>query len=114
ALRDWVRFHCGAPLVTAQQARFALGGWDELAPLSRFASGTMEYPDRSATLIVEMPALEPRGITLRGPGIRDSAALSLPEAEAFRDNAARFPLGLDFFFTCGDRLAALPRSTRIG
>jgi alpha-D-ribose 1-methylphosphonate 5-triphosphate synthase subunit PhnH len=37
--------------------------------------------------------------------------LTLPEVAAFRANRALFPLGLDFFFTCGDRLAALPRST---
>jgi alpha-D-ribose 1-methylphosphonate 5-triphosphate synthase subunit PhnH len=41
------------------------------------------------------------------------AALSLPEVAAFQANARAFPLGLDFLFTCGDRLAALPRSTRV-
>jgi len=25
----------------------------------------------------------------------------------------RFPLGLDFMFTCGDELIALPRTTRV-
>ena len=31
----------------------------------------------------------------------------------FFDDAALFPRGLDFIFTCGDRLAALPRSTKV-
>ena len=40
-------------------------------------------------------------------------ALSLPEVPAFQANSAMFPLGLDFIFTCGDRLAALPRTTEV-
>jgi alpha-D-ribose 1-methylphosphonate 5-triphosphate synthase subunit PhnH len=50
---------------------------------------------------------------LEGPGIETQARLDLPDPAAFRRNHARFPLGLDFFFTCGDRLAAVPRSTRV-
>ncbi len=53
------------------------------------------------------------GRDLTGPGIRDRGALSLPEAEALRLNAALYPLGVDLFLTCGDLLAALPRSTHI-
>lgn len=113
ALRDWVAFHTGAPIVPAERAQFALGAWEALMPLSQYAPGTPDYPDRSATLIVEMDRLEPRGATLSGPGIRDRAALSLPDREAMRANAARFPLGLDFFLTCGARVAALPRSTKV-
>lgn len=113
ALRDWITFHCAAPLVGADQAQFALGVWGDL-PLVDFALGTAEYPDRSATLIVEVPELVNQGTTLRGPGIKDQAQLSLPDMAAFQRNNALFPLGLDFIFTCGDRLAALPRSTRIG
>jgi len=112
-LRDWVRFHTGAPLVGASDAAFALGDWAALGPLERYAQGIPEYPDRSATLIVELPALEAAGTRLTGPGIRDMAALSLPEVDAFARNAARFPLGLDFILTAGDRLAALPRTTRV-
>ena len=69
--------------------------------------------DISSTLIVEMAALRPVGTRLTGPGIREAAALSLPEGAAFRANAALAPQGLDFFFTCGARLAAVPRSTRV-
>lgn len=111
AVRDWVTFHSGAPLVGAAQAMFAVGRWDALQPVSRFAIGDAEYPDRSATLIVEMDRLEPQGAQLRGPGIADRAALSLPERVAFQTNRAQFPLGFDTFFTCGSQLAGLPRST---
>jgi len=113
ALRDWITFHTGAPLVGPDGAVFAVGDWDALQPLDAYRIGTSDYPDRAATLIVEMPTLTPQGARLTGPGIKDAAQLSLPETAAFRRNAAQFPLGLDFFLTCGDSIAALPRSTRV-
>lgn len=113
ALRDWITFHTGAPLVGAEEAMFAVGSWAALQPTRRFALGTQDYPDRSATLIVEMPGLSASGARLSGPGIESYAHLSLPEAAAFARNAARYPLGWDAFLTAGDRLAGLPRSTRV-
>ncbi|CUK13133.1 Alpha-D-ribose 1-methylphosphonate 5-triphosphate synthase subunit PhnH [Ruegeria denitrificans] len=113
AVRQWLTFHTGAPFVTADQADFAVGTWHSLAPLGQFRIGTAEYPDRSATLIVECEDLRPAGSVLTGPGIRDTAHLSLPDVPALQANAARYPLGCDFFFTSGDKIAALPRSTQI-
>lgn len=112
-MRDWVAFHIGAPIVGADQAQFALGAWDALGPLTAYAVGDAEYPDRSATLIVELEALSATGARLTGPGIKDQAHLSLPEITAFQANRAFFPLGLDFFFTAGGQIAGLPRSTRV-
>lgn len=111
ALRDWITFHTGAPLVAAEEAVFAIGAWDALQPVSRFAIGQPDYPDRSATLIVEMPTLSAAGARLTGPGIKGAAHLSLPETQAFRANRALFPLGFDCFFTAGAQVAGLPRST---
>nr|WP_319247800.1 phosphonate C-P lyase system protein PhnH [uncultured Celeribacter sp.] len=115
ALRDWIAFHIGAPIVAPAEAMFALGDWDGLQPLSAFPIGTETYPDRSATLIVEMADLHAQGARLRGPGIRTEAALSLPgDLKLFQANAALFPLGLDFFLTCGTQIAGVPRSTKLG
>ncbi|MDP5347109.1 MAG: phosphonate C-P lyase system protein PhnH [Paracoccaceae bacterium] len=114
ALRRWIAFHTGAPVVAARgEAAFALGTWDSLVPLRDYRIGTPEYPDRSATLIVEMDELRTEGAVLTGPGIKQAAGLNLPDAAAFRANRGLYPLGLDFFLTCGDRLAALPRSTHV-
>lgn len=113
ALRDWLAFHTGAPVVPAAAAMFALGTWEALSPLETYAIGTPEYPDRSATLIVERPLLEATGARLTGPGIRTEALLNLPEPAAFARNHALFPLGLDFIFTSGAEVAALPRSTQV-
>ena len=111
ALRDWLTFHTGAPLVPASQAAFAFGTWEGLIPLDRFAIGTPDYPDRAATLVIDRPSLTSDGASLSGPGIRDTALLSLPEVAPFQANRALFPLGFDGFLTCGDRIAGLPRST---
>ncbi|MDF3415130.1 phosphonate C-P lyase system protein PhnH [Sulfitobacter sp. M57] len=113
AVRAWLAFHTGAPVTGPSQCMFAVGTWSALVPLSPYAIGTAEYPDRSATLIVEHPALTASGVTLKGPGIKTSASLSLPDVQAFHDNHTLFPLGLDFILTSGDRLAALPRSTEV-
>ena len=112
-IRAWLAFHTGAPLTGPSHCTFAVGTWDALGPLSAYPMGSPEYPDRSATLIVECADLTASGARLEGPGIQTQAALSLPEIAAFQTNHAAFPLGLDFLFTCGDQLAALPRSTRI-
>lgn len=113
AIRDWLTFHTGAPLVGPDEAQFALGVWSALGPLDRFKIGVPEYPDRSATLIVEVPSLDNAGAVLTGPGIETTETLSLPELEAFQANAMLFPLGLDFYFTSGARLAGLPRTTKV-
>jgi alpha-D-ribose 1-methylphosphonate 5-triphosphate synthase subunit PhnH len=111
ALRDWITFHTGAPVVSPQKAMFAIGVWDALQPLDRFAIGQPDYPDRSVTLIVDLPELTVSGPRLTGPGIQTETRLSLPETAAFAQNRALFPLGFDCFFTAGARVAGLPRST---
>jgi alpha-D-ribose 1-methylphosphonate 5-triphosphate synthase subunit PhnH len=110
-VQDWIRFHIGAPLMDRAAAMFAVGSWDALLPLTDYAVGTSQYPDRSATLIVELPELSREGPALRGPGIADTATLSLPEG-FLAARVARFPLGLDVFLTCGDQMAAVPRTTQ--
>ncbi len=112
-VRGWLAFHTGAPLVGPSHCMFGVGTWEALGPLSSYPVGSSEYPDRSATLIVERAQLGNSGATLTGPGIKDQAALSLPEVQAFQENRRMFPLGLDFIFTHGSRLAALPRTTEV-
>ncbi|MEL6478420.1 MAG: phosphonate C-P lyase system protein PhnH [Pseudomonadota bacterium] len=110
-LRDWIGFHTGAPISTPEHADFAVGSWADLQPLSAYRIGQPDYPDRSATLLVECAALSAEGAILTGPGIETSAQFALPELAAFQANRARYPLGLDFYFTAGDRIAGLPRTT---
>lgn len=112
-VRDWIAFHIGAPLCAPEEAEFAIGTWEALQPVTRFRIGQPDYPDRSATLIVEVERLANHGPALTGPGIATATWLSLPETAAFHANRALFPLGFDCLFTCANRIAGLPRSTRV-
>ena len=110
-LRAWLSFHCGTPLVGPDAAVFAIGTWPALQPVGRFSIGTPDYPDRAATLIVEVSAFAPATARLRGPGIDGTASLALPDVATFAANHARFPLGFDCYLTADDLVAGLPRST---
>jgi alpha-D-ribose 1-methylphosphonate 5-triphosphate synthase subunit PhnH len=119
ALEGWLRFWCGtAPESDPARAAFALGRWAELAGAGPWAQGIPAYPDRSATLIVEVDALEEgAGATLRGPGIETERRLAVRGVDAsfWADRAAAraaFPLGTDVILTAGERLAAMPRALR--
>ena len=112
-LAPWLQFHAGCPLTGPEGASLAVGRWPDLR-LDLLPVGLPDYPDRSATVIVELDRLDADGPQLTGPGIQGHASLSLPEIAPFRANRALFPMGLDFIFTCGDRLACLPRSTVVG
>jgi alpha-D-ribose 1-methylphosphonate 5-triphosphate synthase subunit PhnH len=119
ALRDFIRFHLGSPLVADRaQATLAVLTQD-VASLEGFAVGTDSYPDRSATLLIEVPALgqgTPR--TWRGPGIDGAVRVAvggLGETfwQSWAENHALFPCGVDIVFATGSRLLALPRSIAV-
>jgi alpha-D-ribose 1-methylphosphonate 5-triphosphate synthase subunit PhnH len=116
----YFRFHTGCALVERpQQADFAFLAGHELRELEDFSCGSDEYPERSATLVLQVQSLHNGdGWTLAGPGIRGTARLAvggLPErfVEQWKRNAARFPRGVDVFLTCGEVACGLPRTTRI-
>ncbi|MDF2232043.1 phosphonate C-P lyase system protein PhnH [Albimonas sp. CAU 1670] len=119
-VEDWLRFHCNAPLdASPEAAAFAFASPAALrAERDRFAIGTPEYPDRSATLVALIEGFEGEALALTGPGVRGEARLALGSARAdvlalAAPNAALFPQGRDLFLAAGGRLAALPRSTRL-
>lgn len=117
----WVRFHCGCPLIgDPQGAAFAVITDAAAAPdLADFNQGDAKYPDRSTTLVIQLPSLDGgQTVTLTGPGIREQAMLSLSGLpmgfwEQVRTNHAQFQFGVDLIFVAGDRLTALPRSTHV-
>jgi alpha-D-ribose 1-methylphosphonate 5-triphosphate synthase subunit PhnH len=120
AVRDFVRFHTGAPVVAQEaEALFAVLTPDRAPLLDGFSIGSNPYPDRSATLVIEAPSLTggPQR-RLRGPGIADSAAFAVAGlAETFwsewKANHTLFPCGVDIVFTAGSELLALPRSIAV-
>lgn len=115
----WLAFHAGCPLARSPgDASFALA-CRAPPPLGDLEQGTDEEPHLSATLIVQVPALEPgRGWRLRGPGIEAEHRLrvsGLPAGFAARwaANRAAFPRGVDVVLCAGRDLAALPRTVSI-
>jgi alpha-D-ribose 1-methylphosphonate 5-triphosphate synthase subunit PhnH len=117
----YLRFHCGCPVVeNAARARFALVADPRRAPaLEIFDPGREDFPEESATLVVQVDALVPgTGRRLVGPGIDGEARLAasgVPAAfwDDLRRNHALFPRGLDVVLTSGRSMAALPRTTRV-
>ncbi len=116
----WFRFHCGAPLVTdPAAAAFAMITCDPSgADMRIFNQGDAKYPDRATTVILELPSLETgEAVTLSGPGIRTTTTVAPAALDAafWRERAevvSKFQFGIDLFFTSGDRLFAMPRTTR--
>jgi alpha-D-ribose 1-methylphosphonate 5-triphosphate synthase subunit PhnH len=118
AARDWIVFHCSAP-ITAQidAADFAVAL--TLPDLATLNAGSDDGPELGATLILQIASFE-RGQTLHlaGPGLAAPTTLEidgLPDdfVTAWATNHARFPRGVDIILCAGTRLVALPRSLRI-
>ena len=117
----YLRFHCGCSVVDETlDAGFAIIAKPRDMPrLGRFSIGQDQYPDTSATLIVEVDALANAGdLRLTGPGIKQQARINLDGLPAWfwedwATNHACFPTGVDVIFTCADRAMCLPRSIKV-
>lgn len=118
---DYLKLHCSCPLIkSGLEADFALLlATDGVPALAQFGGGTDAFPERSTTLVIQVPDIdEGAPIRLVGPGIETDATLRVSGIPNYfwqerRNQQEAFPLGVDLIFTSGDRLVALPRSTRI-
>ena len=106
----------GDPLVV----RFAvMSVASDLSAVDAMPVGSAEYPDRSATLILESDALVAgKGPSFSGPGIKDRRRFDVALAAAtlwsrVAANRTLFPRGLDWIFTSHSQIAALPRTTKV-
>jgi alpha-D-ribose 1-methylphosphonate 5-triphosphate synthase subunit PhnH len=117
----WLAFQTGALLTNDRdEAQFAfLDGSTMLPPLSTFAAGTQEYPDRSTTIILEVPSVsEGQPYQLSGPGIDGSASINVtglpaPFESLWKENNALYPRGVDLILVAGLEMICLPRTVRI-
>jgi alpha-D-ribose 1-methylphosphonate 5-triphosphate synthase subunit PhnH len=120
-IAGWIKFHTGAPLTDdPQHAIFAfIGDPQHMPEFGAFAQGSMEYPDRAATLVLQVERLSgDEGLRLSGPGIKGGRALLASPAPAdfaarVRANRMLFPRGVDIILAAGATLAALPRSVHV-
>ena len=116
----FLRFHCGCAVTDRpEQARFAIVGDALNMPrLAAFHPGDALYPDRSATVIVQLPTLDggPQRL-LSGPGVEHTQIVA-PEGlphwfwSDWADNVALYPQGIDVLLIAGSAILGLPRSIR--
>jgi alpha-D-ribose 1-methylphosphonate 5-triphosphate synthase subunit PhnH len=119
-IRRYLRYHTGAPRVgEPAEAAFALiAEAREMPPLDAFAPGEPAYPDRSTTIVFQLPSLAGGPtVVLSGPGIEheiEVAPAGLPEWfwPAWNENAGRYPLGVDAFLASGRCVIGLPRTAK--
>jgi alpha-D-ribose 1-methylphosphonate 5-triphosphate synthase subunit PhnH len=120
-LAGWLRFHTGARSTDrGRDASFAaVPEARALDFLEVFALGSLAAPERSCTLLVEVPSLDGGpAMHAHGPGIPGGRPLRIDGLHpafwsAWQANHAVFPQGVDLFFTCGSQFVGLPRTTRI-
>ncbi len=118
---EWVAFHTGAP-VSKTQSKADLVITSNANPgfdFEELALGSMEFPDRSATLIWQVESIsgEPQWV-LRGPGIEHEHNLNvegLPEdfLVQWTNNSLQFPCGIDIILCSPDQIVCLPRTVSI-
>lgn len=126
AVRAYCRFHTGVrSLAAIDGAAFVVARAADVdaALRARLYLGSDETPQDGATMIIEVDgfgadAARTTSMTLRGPGIETTAALSVaggdPAFWTWRAGLqSALPRGIDLIFTCDDALVAIPRSTRI-
>lgn len=122
AATAYLQFHTGVQSVgEAARAGFAVTEAEGATPAlwRELSCGSDAVPQDGATLIVEVPSLDDGlALNLRGPGVETVQVLRVGGLhagfwQARRELEAAFPLGIELILTCGDRLAALPRSTRV-
>ena len=114
-------FHTGAHrAATPQDAAFAVLDSDaDMPPLAAFAAGSVDAPERSATLLLEVASLDAGpAVEWRGPGILGMQTVQitgLPDNfwTQWHANHASLPQGVDIIFTCAGAALGLPRTTRV-
>ncbi|CAN5709368.1 phosphonate C-P lyase system protein PhnH [soil metagenome] len=115
-----------ASIVSADRADFILADASRLDPQLplELRVGSFDYPDDSATLIVQVPTLDQETandltISIEGPGIPGRRVVKLSgisaELLAARDRAnAHYPLGIDLIVIDQEgRIIGLPRTTQV-
>lgn len=122
---QWLRFHTGCVLVdTSKAAQFIwVAAGDAMPALTGLPYGSDDYPDQSATCVIDVAALAPTvpdagAWCLTGPGIHGAQHLhvaGLPEdfAAQWTGNRNAFPRGVDVVLATATHIVGLPRTTRI-
>jgi len=124
---EWLQFHTDCVVLDSpEQADFLwMTSISDFPNLALLKAGTDEYPDRSATCIIEVPKLSEKSddfFTLKGPGIQFEGELHIKGwsnkdhkewLSLWTQNHQLFPCGVDVYLSDGQHLLGLPRSTKL-
>jgi alpha-D-ribose 1-methylphosphonate 5-triphosphate synthase subunit PhnH len=123
---DYLAFHTGAPLThEIGAASFVLvADGNKLPDLAQVALGDAEYPERAATVIVQVERLRiappdvKAAYRLRGPGVLGHVDIDIDGLagefwSALQANQKLFPLGFDAILVAGDMVLGLPRTVAV-
>lgn len=119
-VEEYFRLYSDVKLISSPEVcQFAvLSALSHMPALTTFSAGSPEYPDTSATLVIQVPNLD-RGkrVVLVGPGIPDKVAIAPGGFDTafwlqWDENCAGFPLGVDVILTDGDCIIGLPRTSK--
>lgn len=121
AFAQMLAFQTGAPIATSPREAalaFCLDACG-LPRLDSFAQGTLEYPDRSTTIVAAVASLtDGEAMVISGPGIDGRETIApMPLPDDFRHqmqlNQALFPCGVDLILATDDAILGLPRTVEI-
>ena len=120
-VKGWLRFHCGCPITPfPSSARFALLFTEKDLPfLSQFHSGEDEFPEQSATLIIQVGGFTAGiGRSFRGPGVETVNRLTIHGLsdrfwKFWEWNHRQYPRGVDVLFTSESTIVGLPRTIEV-
>ncbi|MBN3254956.1 phosphonate C-P lyase system protein PhnH [Pectobacterium brasiliense] len=112
--------HTNVPIATRlDEADFVLLSGNRFSyDLMALSCGSEAEPEKSTTVIVEVEGMHDGPcLKLTGPGIKTHRIISPRLPGGVRDYLCNrphaFPTGLDFLFTSGKKLFAIPRSTHV-
>ncbi|WP_163157612.1 phosphonate C-P lyase system protein PhnH [Bradyrhizobium uaiense] len=119
-VEEFLRLRTGVSVSShPRDVDFALiGNASNMPDLQQFRAGTLLEPNRSATLLIQLPSLVGGvPILLCGPGIKTTISVSpagLPSWfwSTWEVNATCFPAGVDVLLVDGENIVGLPRSVR--
>lgn len=114
---DWTLLQCGRE--KPERAAYLLCS-GQRQPLFEPRLGTLDSPEHSATLVIQVRSLSAGNLRIgySGPGIRQSGTcdiegLDLAWLECRRSWVGAFPLGVDLILVDSEHVLALPRTTRV-
>lgn len=117
-----IAFRTGAEYVDATQAMYVIVcGGSSAGAIQNLNPGTLEYPERGATVIYMVDNLAATGgvpLLLSGPGIKEPFITTIDgvakdEFKLLQQINSEYPLGIDAIFCDEKQVLSLPRTTSV-